>query len=110
VAVNCKVVPAWNDGFDGEIVMEVSVALLMCRLVEAVGPLDAVAVMVLLPPATAVARPVEALMVAAAVLEEDQATVEVTSCVVPSLNVAVAWNCKVLPMTTVGFDGATVSD
>ena len=55
--------------------------------------LPEVAVMVAVPLATAVAKPVLLLIVATEVLDELQATVVVISWVVPSKNVPVAVNC-----------------
>ena len=67
------------------------------------------AVIVELPPATAVASPAE-LIVTAAVFEEDQVTCVVMSCVVLSLYVPVAVNCWVAPAFMVVFAGVTVME
>jgi hypothetical protein len=64
---------------------------------------------VVVPAATAVAKPVE-LMVATAVLLLAQVTVEVTSPVVPSLKVPVAVNCWVAPMASVAVAGVAATD
>jgi len=66
--------------------------------------LPEVAVMVVVPTAIAVARPL-AVTVAVDVLDEVQATWEVTSEVVPSENVAVAANCWVAPILMLGLAG-----
>jgi hypothetical protein len=63
-------------------------------------------VIVALPAATVVARPL-ASIVAVAVDELDHTTELVKSCVVPSAKVPVALNCSVLPSATDGFDGDT---
>ncbi len=68
--------------------MLTSVAVLMVSVVEAVTLPDA-AVIVAVPAATPVAKPVDEI-VAVEVALDDQFTDEVTSCVVPSLNVATA--------------------
>jgi hypothetical protein len=79
----------------GVTVIEVADAVLTVR--EAVFEINPeVAVMVVLPPAMACARPCvgEALpIVAAAVFEELQLTDPVMFCLLPSLNVPVATNC-----------------
>jgi len=60
--------------------------------------------MVVVPTAIAVARPL-VVTVAVDVLDEVQATWEVTSEVVPSENVAVAENCWVAPILMLGLAG-----
>ena len=64
-----------------------------CKVVDAVTVPDE-AVMVVLPDATPCARPL-VVIVATAVLEDVHVTEEVTSLVVPSLNVPTAENCCV---------------
>lgn len=64
------------------------------------------ALIVLVPAATAVARPVE-LMVAWAVFEELQVTLPVRFCVEPSVKVPVAMNCWVVPSGMEGLAGVT---
>src|SRR6266704_2530973 len=65
-----------------------------------------VAVIVVVPAATDVARPALSL-VAKAVFEELQVTWGVRSCVVLSLKVPVAVNCCVVPFAMLGFVGVT---
>jgi hypothetical protein len=91
VAVNCCVAPLAIDGFAGVTAIDCNVAAVTVSKVE---PLidDDVAVMVEVPIAAAFARPV-ALIVAVEVVPEDQVTVDVRFCVVPSLKVPVAVNC-----------------
>ncbi len=67
------------------------------------------AVIVVVPIATAVARP-EELMVAKVGFDEAHVTDDVMSFVDPSPSVAVAVNCCVLLGCTVGFTGVTASD
>lgn len=62
-----------------------------------------VAVMAVTPAATPVANP--ALIVAAAVFAEPQATEAVISAVLPSLNAPVAVYCRVLPAGRLAFSG-----
>jgi hypothetical protein len=65
--------------------------------------------MVVLPVATAVARP-PLVIVATAVLVEVQLTELVRFCWLPSLYVPVAVNCSVAPFTIDAFAGVTASD
>jgi hypothetical protein len=70
-----------------------------------------VAVMMDEPVPADVASPFEPnalLMVATPVFEEFQVTDEETSWVVLSDNVAIAMNCRVVPITMLGFTGVTV--
>jgi hypothetical protein len=71
--------------------------------------LPEVAVMVEVPAATAVARPL-LLTVAIDVFDELQVTWVVISWVVPSENVPVAVNCWVAPTVWLGLDGVTAMD
>jgi hypothetical protein len=69
------------------------------------------AVMVVEPTSTDVARPLEPevlLMAATLVFEEFQATEEEISCVELSVNVPMAMNCWSFPSTMLGFTGVTV--
>src|SRR5438552_11879654 len=69
-----------------------------------------VAVIVVVPAATDVARPCDPpalLIVATPVLDELQATWVVRSCVVLSLKVPVAVNCCFVPFAMLGFVGVT---
>jgi hypothetical protein len=107
VIVNCCEVPAAIDGLVGEIASDVSVACEMLKFVDDVTPLyDAVTDPV--PVDSAVARPAASICTAG--LELAQLTDDVMSCVVPSLYVAVAVNCVVVPTANVGFEGVTVID
>src|ERR1039458_4767213 len=78
VAVNCCVRPAGIDGEDGVTTMLVTVALPTMRVAVPFLP-PKVAVMVVVPTATGVARPVAAPMVATDVAEDVQAAEGVTS-------------------------------
>ena len=82
-------------------VTEIDVKLggpLTCRVAGALVTLSREAVTLAVPTETPAARP-EALMVATAVLELTQVTVEVMSAVLASLKVLVAVNCRVSPFT-----------
>src|SRR5262245_13333501 len=76
--------------------------------VSVVVPLTAprVAEIVVVPDATAVARP-EPLIVATAELDDAHVTCDVTFCMLPSEYVPVAVNCWVAPTETVGEVGVT---
>ena len=77
MAVNCWVLPAVTDGFAGVTAMEFRTAAVTVReVLPDIAPI--VAVIEVLPVATVVAKPVE-LMVAEAVLVEDQVTLLVMS-------------------------------
>ncbi len=78
------------------------------RAVSVVLPVTVpeVAEMVVVPAATAVARP-PAAIVAVAVLLDAHVAVAVRSCVEPSVYVPVAVNCCVSPLATLGFAGVT---
>jgi len=91
VAVNCCVDPEITVELAGDIVMELTTRLLTVRVVLWFFPLS-VAVMVVLPSATPVARP-EASIVAIAGFEEVQVTVELISRVLPSPKTPLAENC-----------------
>jgi hypothetical protein len=108
VAVNCCVAPLAIDGFAGVTAIDCNVAAFTVSKVE---PLidDDVAVMVEVPMPAPVARPA-ALIVAVVVVPDDQVTVDVRFCVVPSLNVPVAVNCCVAPLAIDGFAGVTAID
>jgi hypothetical protein len=108
VAVNCSVNPADTLWFAGVTAMETSAAGVT---VSAVLPvmLPEVAEIVVVPAATAVARPLAA-MVAVAVLDDAQVAVEVRFCVEPSVYVPVAVNCCVSPFAMLGFAGVTAME
>ena len=83
MARNCNIPPAGAEGFAGVTVIEESVAAVIDSVVVLDTPPDAAVMVVLCPAVTAVARP-EALMVAAAVFEDDHVTVDVRSLVLLS--------------------------
>ena len=85
-----------------------SVAAVTVSAVEPTTDPD-VALMVLVPTATAVAIP-PAAMVAVAVVPEAQVTEAVRFCVLLSLYVPVAVNCCVRPLAIDGLVGITVID
>ena len=83
VAVNCCVVPFGMDGLAGVTAIDCSVAAVTVSTVEPVTPLS-VALMVLVPVFTPVARP-PAVMVATEVVAEAHVTCAVIFCVLLSL-------------------------
>jgi hypothetical protein len=98
VAVNCWVAPVAIDGVVGVTAIETSVAMppaMTVRVVEPITPLVA-AVIVVMPAATAVARPVDEIVAVPVVLDV-QVAVDDTSIVMPLLSDAVATNCCVEP-------------
>ena len=90
VAANCCVVPATMPGVVGVTSMEVMVVPVTVSVVVP-EMLPEVAVMVVVPPPTAVARPV-VLMDAVAVVDELQVTSAEISSLLPSLKIPVAEN------------------
>src|ERR1700733_7231650 len=108
VAVNCCVAPLAIDGFAGVTAIDCSVAAVTVRTVEPLIDED-VAVIVEVPTPAPLASP-DALIVAVVVVPEDQVTVDVRFCVVPSLNVPGAVNCCVAPLGIEGFGGVTAID
>ena len=100
------VTPKGMLGLAGVISIEVRVAEVTVRLALAETP-SKLAVMVVVPVATAVARPLP-LMVATEGSEELQAALEVTSSVFPPENEAVATNCWVVPGGKTKLVGAIV--
>jgi hypothetical protein len=108
VAANCCVSPLTIDGLAGVTAIDCSVAPVTVSKVEPTTDPD-VALMVLVPTATAVANP-PLLIVAVAVVPEAQVTDDVKFCVLLSLYVPVAVNCCVRPFVTDGFAGVTAID
>src|ERR1700678_4079035 len=108
VAVNCCVAPLAIDGFAGVTAIDCSVSAVTVSKVEPEID-DDVAVIVELPTPAPLARP-PVLIVAVVVVPEDQVTLDVKFCVVPSLNVPVAVNCCVAPLAIDGFAGVTAID
>lgn len=108
VAVNWMEVRAAILGFGGLIVIPIKCAV---ETVSAVEPLifPKAAEIVLLPVATLVTTPVLAT-VAAGGFEEVHSTESETSCVLLSLNVAVAVNCFVVPVAMLELAGVTAID
>ena len=108
VAVSCWVLPAAMLAVAGVTAMEDRVAAVTVKLAVPDLPLKA-AVMVAVPAALAVARPLLAT-VAVVVLEELQVTCEVIVWVVESEYVPVATNCWVVPATLVAVAGVTAME
>ena len=110
VAVSCCVVPSARLGVSGVIAIDTNVADDTVRVVAEMTPPN-VAVMVLVPAAAEVARPLEPtalLTVATEVVADAQVTEVVTSWVELSAYVPVAVNCCVVPSAISGFVGVTV--
>lgn len=103
VAVSWSVPPRITTPFAGVTATETSSGAVTVSCVELFMAPE-VAVMVLWPCATDVARP-EELMVATVVLEDDHITELVRSCVLPPVKVPVALNCCITPATIEGFAG-----
>lgn len=105
VAVNCWLFPAGTLGVSGVSDTEDRVAAVTVR---AAVPdlLPEVAVMVVVPALTAVARPL-LLTVATVALDELQVTTVVISWLVPSENMPAAANCVVAPSGMLGLVGVT---
>ena len=104
-AANCVVSPTGMLGLTGVTDMKDRVAEVTVRVVLAeIAP--EVALMVAVPAATAVARPL-LLTVATDVLDELQVTCVVTSRLVPSEYTPEAANCRVTPTGMLGLTGVT---
>jgi len=106
--VNGTVVPSARLGFVGVTWIDDSVAVVTVRVELPEAPPN-VAVIVVEPSATAVARPLEPavlLTVATASNEELQVTDAVRSWLVLSDMIPVAVNCRVVPTAMLGFVGA----
>ena len=107
-------VPSAIDGFAGVTASEVSTAAVIVSVVLLLMLLaESVAVMIVEPTETLVARPSlpDALLtVAPDVFEEPHVTELLRSCVLPSLKVPVAVSCCVVPKAIDGFVGVTASD
>jgi hypothetical protein len=97
-----------TDGLAGVTAIDCSVAAVIVMTVEPVIPLR-LALIVLVPTFTAVAKPPE-VMVAALVVADAQVTVLVRFCVLLSEKVPVAVNCRVSPLGTDGMAGVTAMD
>ena len=114
MAVNCCVRPSALELLAGVIASETSSAALTVKLVLADTPEPAcVAVMVVLPVATVVAKPfvpAALLIVAMLVADDDHVTDPVMSCVVASVYVPVAVNCCVRPSALELFAGVRLID
>src|SRR6266700_2738134 len=99
-------------GFVGVTAIEERVAFVTVSVVfPETSP--SVAVIVVVPAATDVAKPCEPpalLIVATPAAEELQVTWVVRSCVVLSLKVPVAVNCRVVPFAMLGFVGVTATE
>ena len=107
VAVNCWVVPTGVVAVGGLIAIETSAAAVTVRSVEPLT-VPEVAVIVAVPIPALCARP--ALIVATEFASVAQVTVEVKSCVLPSVKVPVAVNCWLVPRAMEGLAGETAME
>jgi hypothetical protein len=107
VAVNCWLVPLVIEVFEGVTAMETKAGGFTVRVAVPVTPPD-VALIVVLPVATVVARPVVPT-VATLAFEEAQVGLLIGA-VVPLLYVPVAVNCCVMPSAADGLAGVTAMD
>ena len=105
MAVNCWVFPAGTLGVSGVTDTEDKVAVVTVR-VAVPDLVPEVAVMVVVPALTAVARPL-LLTVATVALDELQVSAVVISRLVPSENMPAAANCVVAPSGRLGSEGVT---
>jgi hypothetical protein len=106
VAVNCRVAATATVAGFGVIAIDCNAMTVSVTPGEVTVP--CVAVIVVVPAATAVARPPDAVIVAVAVVPEAQVTVDVMSAVLVSVYVAVAVNCCVAPtLRCAGAAGVT---
>ena len=109
--MNACVVPSAIDGFVGVTSIEVRVAALIVRVVEALIPLaGSTAVIVVEPTAMLAAKPSlpkALLAVATFVLDEFQVSWLVKSCVELSLYMPIAVNCRAVPRAITGLTGVT---
>jgi hypothetical protein len=108
VAVNCSVLPFAIEGFAGVTAIDTSVAAVTVKVVDPVIPPET-ALIWLVPVATPVANPPEAI-VATVVVTELHVAVPVKFCVELSENVPVAVNCCFVPFAIEGFAGVTAID
>jgi hypothetical protein len=109
VAVNCWVTPSGTLGIlgvTGITTIEIKVPEFTVRIVLA-ETVPKVAVMITVPPETAVARPL-LLTVATSVFDEFQVACVVISKLAPSEKVPMAVNCSVSPTAGIGAAGVTV--
>jgi hypothetical protein len=112
VAVNCCEIPNGMFGFAGVTAIKLITAAVTVKVVDP-ETVPEVAVMVLLPAASAFASPcvgMVVLIVATAVFDELQVALPVSFWVVPSLYDPVAMNCSLVPGATAGFAGVTAID
>src|SRR5271157_6376148 len=105
MAVNCSVRPAATEGSAGVTAIEFSAAAVTVRVVEPETEPE-VAEISEAPSLSVEAKPAEEI-VAVARDPEDQVTLFVKFCVLPSVYVPVAVNCSERPATTEGSPGVT---
>jgi hypothetical protein len=106
--VSCCVRPLVIKGFAGVTAIDCRVAVVTVSTVEPTTDPN-VALIVLVPTASPVARP-PALILAVAGVPEAQVTEAVRLCVVLSVYIPVAVNCCVRPLAIDGFAGFTTID
>jgi hypothetical protein len=108
VAVNCCVAPLVMLGLAGVTAMDCNVAAVTVRTVLPVTPFN-VPEIDEVPTPTPVAKPAT-VIVAVDEVAEAQVTLPVRFCVLLSLNVPVAVNCRVAPLVIDGLAGVTAMD
>lgn len=110
-AVNCRVEDWGMVTLAGWTLIETRIALVTLSVVEPLT-LPESALMVVLPTDRAVVRPGDPAlaMEATEASEEDQLTVLVSTCVLPSVKVPVATNCCVSPRGSEGLAGVTAME
>ena len=106
VALSCRLVPKTRDELVGEIAIAVRIGFVTTRFVEATTDPE-VAVTVVPPVASPVAKPL-LLTVATPGVDDVQLTRPVTFCVLPSVKVAKALNCCVVPSGIAALVGVMV--
>src|SRR5580700_2123604 len=110
VAKSCTVPFLAIDAVVGVTAMDCSIADVPVSVAAGLATLPKVAVICVVPAPWPAARPFCEPIVDTAVFEEDQLTVEVMSCVVPSLKVPTAVNCCVPLGATEAAPGVTATD
>ena len=106
IALSCRLVPKTKDELVGEIAIAVRIGFVTTRFVEATTDPEA-AVTVVPPVASPVAKP-PPLTVATPGADDVQLTRPVTFCVLPSVKVAKALNCCVVPSGIAALAGVMV--
>jgi hypothetical protein len=110
VAVNCFVVPLAIEGLTGVTAIDTSVAAVTVNVTGGLTAPDLDTEICVVPVPTPVAKPPPPVIVATVVVPDTQLDTCVRSCVLPSVYVPVAVNCKVAPFAIDGLTGVTAID